>query len=343
MGKYMGNTKIEWADKVWNPATGCTPVSEGCDNCYARRMHERRLWSNEPFSKVTLHLERFEEPLHWHKPRRIFVCSMGDLFHEAVPDEFISHVFAVIWDTPRHTYLILTKRRERMQRLLGSTQFWRSVRGWLKGNLKHCYRDLAIRDTVETLPNVWLGVSCEDQKTADERIPLLLQTPAAIRFVSIEPMLGPVDLNKLPNLPPCSSECPRFARDCHETERWICAQQQQLSNHKLDLVIVGGETGPKARPMHPGWVRSVRDQCQAAHVPFFFKQWGEWILRTKRGMMNTGYGVLAPDGTWHSGQTGWNGRDIDPDTGEAFMIRVGKKVAGQLLDGREWSEFPKEK
>ena len=218
-------TKIEWADEVLNVVTGCTPVSAGCQNCYARRMHGR--FSKEPFSEVKFHPERLDQPLRWLNPRRIFVCSMGDLFHEDVPDEFISRVFGRMRCANQHTFMILTKRPERMR--------------WFIWNL----------------PNVWLGVSVENQSTADERIPMLLKTPAAVRFVSVEPMLGPVDLLSIK-----TSDGDGPSRELI----WIG------EGAGIGWVICGAETGPGARPMDPTWARDLRDQCREAHVRFFMKQ-----------------------------------------------------------------------
>ena len=257
------STKIEWTDEVWNPVTGCDKVSQGCKNCYAERIAER-FWGERKFTDVQCHPERLDIPLHWRKPRRVFVNSMSDLFHEDVTDEFITEVWNVMHDTPQHIYQILTKRPERMQ--------WLTHQQW--GD-----------HLVE--PNVWLGVSCEDQKTAYERIPLLLQAPAAVRFVSLEPLLGPIDLLAI------------FGHDLY------------AMNKGLDWVIVGGESGPHARPMHPDWARSIRDQCVEAGVPFFFKQVGEWATVEEFGTKR-----------------------------ELGILRVGKKKAGRLLDGREWNEFP---
>jgi protein gp37 len=236
----VGKTKIEWTEYSWNPVTGCTPASEGCQNCYAKRMATRLKGrygypEDEPF-KVTLHPEKLKEPLKWKKPRRVFVCSMGDLFHEQVPDEYIAKVWEVMSNASQHTFLVLTKRPQRMKDFLARL-------GWYIHD-RDGYPMEAVLDEggKYTLKNVWLGVTAENQQRADERIPILLQIPAAVRFVSIEPMLGPVVI----------------------PEEWP------------DWVICGGETGPGARPIHPAWVRSLRDQCQAAGTPFFFKSWGEW-------------------------------------------------------------------
>jgi protein gp37 len=210
-------SSIEWTEKTWNPVTGCTPVSAGCDHCYARRMAKRLQGMGQPRYAngfdVTCHPEALGEPLRWKKPRMVFVGSMGDLFHEDVPDEFIQSVFEIMWNASQHTYQILTKRAERLPSLVKDLP-------WPK--------------------NVWLGVSVENRKTA-YRLMMLRSVPAALRFVSFEPLLEDVGAQSLAS---------------------------------IDWAIVGGESGPKARPMHPEWARSIRDQCQAAGVPFFFKQWG---------------------------------------------------------------------
>ena len=228
-------TAIEWTDETWNPMAGCTIVSEGCRNCYAMRMAARleamgqekyaglttrrngsAVWNgeiNEDFAVV-------RQPLRWRRPRRVFVNSMSDLFHERASDALIEAVWRTMRATPRHTYQILTKRPKRM---------------------REAARRLNVGDNGMPLPNVWLGVSIEDTVSAEERIPNLEHTFARVRFLSIEPLLGPligVDLG--------------------------CA----------DWVIVGGESGPGARPMDPDWVRVIRNVCNAVGTPFFFKQWG---------------------------------------------------------------------
>jgi len=268
-------TKIEWTHRegttgvTWNPIAGCTKISEGCAHCYAERMATRLKGrfgypEDEPF-RVTLHPDRLSEPRKWRKPRTVFVCSMGDLFHEVVPGTFIHHIWIQMALCRDHTFLVLTKRPERMAELVPALN-----------NYEH-----------GTPNNVWLGVTAENQQRANERIPLLLQTPAAVRFVSIEPMLGPVDL------------------------RWYLGTGEMLSSHYLDWVIVGGESGPGARPMHPDWARGVRDQCAAAGVPFFFKQWGSADQLAGR----RAYAI----------QAGW---------------RPEEAKGGHLLDGREYHEWP---
>ena len=233
----MTKTKIEWATDVWNPTVGCTKVSSGCKNCYAERMFNR-FHPDEKFSDVRCYPERLNQPLHWKKPRRIFVDSMSDLFHKNVPDDFIREVFLRM-QMSVHTFMILTKRPIRMFK-------------WL------------IRDkNPPILPNVWLGVSVENQATADYRIPLLLQIPAALRFVSVEPMLGPI-VESLSRWYSNDSFDPNGSQKVINRAHWPFP--------KIDWVICGCESGPYKRPMDLDWARSLRDQCQMAGVPFFLKQ-----------------------------------------------------------------------
>ncbi len=462
------NSKIEWTDSSWNPVSGCTPISPGCAHCYAKCIAERFAGGKaypDGFA-VTLHPDKLEEPLHWRKPRMVFVCSMGDLFHDDVPDDFIDRVFTMMALCPQHTFQVLTKRVERMQQYLSN--YGGVVSPGLGASIHWPYS------------HVWLGVTSENQEQADKRIPLLLQTPAAVRFVSIEPLLSPIDLLQWlvggatndgqregisctsrvgeiqcrqgrPDmearrdggrqqdgggliLPPVSdtqasrNECENRLPDGDVLARWAaeirCSGPQdcldgsksfgdpgfygnspqglephkpssgklgigntvgehltQLSRNsaqeesakgrderfsqvdssrcpenqanvqrqgvaaiknsgdvrdnaiggilyppsselgtypRLDWVIVGGETGPGARPMHPDWARSLRDQCQAAGVPFFFKSWGEWWPSGPRIVENAHMVMFGNDP----------------------MYRVGKKAAGHLLDGVEWRQTP---
>lgn len=242
-------SKIEWTDATWNPVTGCTKVSEGCRHCYAMTFAERfRGVPGHYFENgfdLTLRPDKLDQPLNWKRPRKIFVNSMSDLFHERVPDDFIDQVFVTMALAPQHTYQILTKRPQRM--------------------LEWFSRDPAdtddalypFRQKKWPLPNVWIGVSVENQKAADERIPLLIQTPAAVRFLSCEPLLGPVDLFRAEGL-----------------SGGIVNEIEFSAHGNIDWVIVGGESGRGARPMEEEWAINLRDQCQAAGVPFFFKQWG---------------------------------------------------------------------
>ncbi len=324
-------TKIEWTDATWNPITGCAVVSPGCTNCYAMKLAGTRL-KNHPSRKgltkdtkagpvwtgeVRLNRQWLDQPLRWTTPRMIFVCAHGDLFAEGVDQVWIDHVFAVMALAPQHTFQVLTKRPERMREYLLGMSSRRSfiagygalVRG---GNLPDHY-ETAYEAIAKTLPNVWLGVSVEDQRRADERIPVLLETPAAIRWISAEPLLGPLDLT---------------------------------SGHgQLDWVVAGGESGRGARPMHPEWARQLRDQCAVAGVPFLFKQWGEWVPQV--GAVD---GWTIPDDPeisridhrdWEDDHWGEPYRpmwcdDLDDDT----VSRVGKRYAGRLLDGVEHNGFP---
>ena len=211
------STKIEWASETWNPVTGCTPVSEGCEHCYARRMAQRLRGrfgypEDDPFRPGVTHGNKRGEPLNWQQPRKIFVCSMGDLFHGLVSIADQTLVMNMAKICQQHTFIVLTKRPENVP------TFWSARR------------------------NLWMGVSVENQRAADERIPLLLDIPAAVRFVSCEPLLDWVDLDS-----------------------WI---------NYLDWVICGGETGPGARKMEREWAYLLRDQSIISHTPFFFKRWG---------------------------------------------------------------------
>lgn len=241
-------TSIEWTDRTWNPVTGCTKVSPGCDHCYAEGI-ARRFAGSKAFPHgfaVTLHPERLDAPLRWQKPARVFVNSMSDLFHDGVPDEFIARVFAVMAATPQHTYQVLTKRHGRMRSLLSRPVFGHWVAE--QGRQHYHYGDqqgwLAVGKMLggAPLPNVWLGVSVEDQKRADLRIPALLDTPAAVRFLSCEPLIGPVDLTRF--------------------------------GDRVDWVIVGGESGPGARRMDLDWAAQIVTDCQRAGTAVFVKQLG---------------------------------------------------------------------
>lgn len=336
----MGDTAISWTDKTWNPLTGCTRVSAGCDHCYAFQLHDTRhvAWKrgrmpgaapqyHQPFSTVQLLPERLTQPLHWRKPARVFVNSMSDLFHEQVPDEFIDQVWAVMALTPRHTYQILTKRPERMLRYLSRPGLYAGVleasRAWRIARPKLVH--IAISDPARfPLPNVWLGTSIEDQDAANARIPWLLRTPAAVRFLSCEPMLGPLDLTTRPCIHGCDGEQiyeggirkPRYCgQEGCTVER--PGRMDTLLIHDIDWLIAGGESGPHARPLHPDWVRSLRDQCVEAGVKFHFKQWGEWAPPR--------WAILDKH------------LPFDP---YLFMNIEGKRRAGRELDGRTWDEYP---
>lgn len=345
-------SNIEWTDATWPVVQGCDPVSQGCVHCYAvpllwRMMHHPDPKISGPLQglverhtnaagetilrftgKVALREDRLTWPLQWTKPRMIFVPSHGDLFHKNVPDEFIDRVFAVMALCPQHTFQVLTKRSERMREYVNSRS--RDGRYLERQIIDAASEILRARQAVDIryvswnlpgwpLPNVWLGVSAERQQEADERIPHLLQTPAAVRFVSLEPLLGPIKLYSLRHSP--DDYWPRW-------DALKGFKSNQTYTAKIDWVIVGGESGKGARPMHPQWARDIRDQCDAARVAFFFKQWGEHQplaaksdpphLREMRGIFTDRHQYAH---------------------GYAFL-RVGKKAAGRLLDGREHDAMP---
>ena len=349
------NTGIEWTDATWNPIAGCNIVSAGCTNCYAmhtahrqqrmaagagrtshydgttRMSGGRAVWTGK-INVAPDHI--LTKPMSWRKPRMIFVNSMSDLFHESVPDHVIDRVFAVMALCPQHTFQVLTKRPERMReymhkacgRIADAVQPLRTDKS-VVGPLPH----VEVGATWWPLPNVWLGTSVEDQQTADARIPYLLDTPAAVRFISAEPLLGPVDLQEW-------MVCPN-ARDGlfmdPTTGAFECCSECDYTGllGGIDWIIVGGESGPAARPMHPEWARSIRDQCEAAGVAFLFKQWGEYApedaapdFAAERGFSRRSYDIL------HLGT---------PQTGIVNMYHFGKKRAGRLLDGVLHDGYPK--
>lgn len=334
------STAIEWTDTVWNPVTGCTKVSEGCRNCYAFELHEVRhraylKGKNLPrqyaktFNEIQIFPNRLEQPLKWKKPRKIFVNSMSDLFHDQIPDEYLDQVFAVMLacatlDNFDHTFQVLTKRPERMQQYFTERTPSELVQAWAKAGDSWIHvgdGDMYFSEYVESLtsyewnddgtakkgsehipfgsltgifplPNVWLGTSVESPKEK-WRMDVLRKVPTVVRFVSFEPLLDDVG---------------------------------EVDFEGIHWAIAGGESGVNARPMHPDWARDLRDQCQVAGVPFFFKQFGEWApvheLRCNEPRIK--------------GKPWYN---FDPDTS---VCRIGKKAAGRLLDGHEWNEFPKE-
>jgi protein gp37 len=272
------STKIEWTDATWNPVTGCDEVSPGCDNCYAKTFAERfRGTPGHYFEQgfdVVLRPDKLTLPLSWKKPKRVFVNSMSDLFHAKVPIEYIARVFAIMALTPQNTYQVLTKRHGRMRTLLSDLcrcngghvagVHFRSAMSWAvsKANPNRIpgvpddAEERVYFNTPWPLPNVWLGVSVEDQQRADLRIPALLKTPAAKRFLSCEPLLGPVDLTLV------------------DFDGATGLNVLEESSFGIDWVIVGGESGARHRPMDLDWARSLRDQCADAGVPFLFKQVG---------------------------------------------------------------------
>lgn len=303
-------TRIEWADAVWNPTIGCSRISEGCERCYAITAAHRGL--TPAHRGLTVHQdrtvdwtgqvrclpERLTVPLRRRRPTRWFVDSMSDLFHPQVPDAFIARVFAVMAQAHRHTFLILTKRPQRMASLLGDNGDGSAVAALLE-ELWDPHEAEGLYRADWPLPNVWLATSIESDRYT-WRADRLRATPAAVRWLSLEPLLEP-----LPSL--------------HLTG--------------IDWVVAGGESGPGARPAHPGWVRDIRDRCVDAAVPFFFKQWGAWTDQApERGPERR---VVWWDGTTHASST------LPPAGAEpTLMWRVGKHAVGRQLDGRTWDQLP---
>jgi protein gp37 len=333
-------TKIEWTDATWNPVLGCTKVSPCCTHCYAVAVVHKLASNPNPKIQdanvgltayhangkldwtgvVRLIPGRLEIPLRKQAPTRYFVNSLSDLFHERLALEDVDRVFAVMalcaaYDRG-HVFQVLTKRPDRMARYVGDPSTPNRVRACARafvlergpfGRTNQRYPVVGW-----PLPNVWLGTSVENQAAADERIPQLVQAPAAVRFLSCEPLLGPVDLvqavNKLDWLSPAS-----------------------LRPGGIDWVIVGGESGPSARPMHPDWALALRDQCRSAGVAYLFKQWGNWLPYQMPD--------CRPAGTERDRlpeSDGGNYRQVDGE----WLVNVGKKAAGRRLAGRTWDEFP---
>ena len=327
-------TKIEWTDATWNPIVGCSKVSNGCKNCYALPM-AWRLQNNPNIDDIyhdavkrdggktawtgviNFNGEALLKPLKWKKTRKIFVNSMSDLFHENVPDEWIDRVFAVMALCPQHIFQILTKRPERMRAYYQDPARDDKIT-WSQAEFTKRFQSQS-----SALSNVWIGVSVEDQKTADERIPILLKTPAALRWVSAEPLLGPIEFGSV---------------DMHGVAK---VYREKIINH-LDWVVVGGESGHGARPMHPDWVRGIQRQCEEANVPFLFKQWGEWEDQSNKEKCSSEILCHTQDMNVLGAGCKYGGM-LDPDwreKGGAIMGKVGKKAAGRLLDGVEYDQYP---
>jgi protein gp37 len=347
----MGDkSAIEWSDATWNPVRGCTRVSEGCRNCYAEVIAARFSDPGAPYhgfaergrpgskwtGRVDVVWPLFDLPLRWRRPRRIFVNSMSDLFHPDVDVTELASIYAVMVASVHlrgHTMQVLTKRPDHMLTVLSQQEFWDQVNAEagvhvMAGTDPLNRRSDDARATIEDYgpenppPGIWLGTSVENQAEADRRIPHLLGVPAAVRFLSCEPLLGPIDLT------PEADGIYQSLSEWYGPDGFDPSGSQPRQTRRkgyfprVQWVIVGGESGPGARPMHPDWARSLRDQCAAAAVPFFFKQNGEWL---------------------HESQAGWWTRGDDalersPRSGEFY--RVGKKAAGARLDGREWREMP---
>lgn len=373
---------IEWTDATWNPIrarnkiTGklgwhCEHATTGCEHCYAEGFN-KRLGTGLPFKpghrndiEIFLDEQMLAQPLRWKKPRKIFVCSMTDAFADFVTDEMLDKMFAVMALCPQHTFQVLTKRSARMR------TYFKPYDSRRADSLGTKVLELGYQGPLELLPwplpNLWLGVSAERQQEADERIPNLLATPAAIRFISAEPLLGSMDLKRwMPTgkwgsfkgepvyhqtyfMTECehcgwfgSSELCRMSQNVDDADV-VCPACNKIFicdevDAKLHWVIVGGESGRQARSMHPDWPRSLREQCAAARVKFFFKQWGEWAPSTPeeaQGNPRSGWQAIAAHP--HVAKAA----DLYPEAGAKFIARVGKKAAGRLLDGVEHNEFPR--
>jgi protein gp37 len=338
------NTNIEWCDHTFNPWIGCTKVSPGCANCYAETQDKFRSWTPEGWGKgkprKRTSAAKWKEPLKWNRDAsnltktleigaklssrpRVFCASLADWLDDEVPIEWLADLLKLIHDTPHLDWLLLTKRpgnwRKRIEAaaMVSDAAFSGNLAAWLVGAAR---------------PNVWIGTTVEDQARADERIPELLKIPARVRFLSCEPLLEKI----VPKLSATHANCDECAGTGYYGDNGpgiVGNREYQPCDTevpRIHWVICGGESGPKARPMHPDWARSLRDQCQAAGVPFFFKQWGEWLPgkdptdlmpEVKTGDVRL---VLSNE------TDGWG----------VYARRAGKKAAGRLLDGREWNEFP---
>jgi protein gp37 len=383
----MADTSIEWTERTWNPIVGCSLASPGCTNCYAMKMAGRLeamgvecyrgttqktkagfVWTG----KIATNDNALMEPLRRRAPTMWFVNSMSDLFHEDVSEQAIDRIFVVMALRPQHTFQMLTKRADRMRAYVEGFNWQRAVENCRDAAgssliLKHSIADLRRKFglaqrfsydqdcSVWPLPNVWKGVSVEDQKRADERIPDLLATPAAIRWLSCEPLLGTVRLDRI-----------------HQTfddglgHSWESCLNGKRFNEwggsdgeggdvdgcpKVDWVICGGESGARARPMHPDWARSLRDQCADNGVPFFFKQWGDWAPHVAVGNEHGGIDMVPPVSfkAAHRWRRWDHGRSrvarADESVSEflapgVISVPVGKKAAGRLLDGVQHDGVP---
>lgn len=324
-------TKIEWCDMTFNPWIGCTKLSPGCQNCYALDLMETRYrkvkWGPQG-TRLRTSETYWKQPYKWNKQAkkqgtrfRVFCASLADMFEDR--EELIDwrrDLLILMENTPYLDWLLLTKRPENVMSMIEQASGTHNAHTWFEGMGRR----------------VWMGTSVEDQKNADERIPELLKIPARIRFLSAEPLLGPIYL----------------------AHAWLYDYVTGRRDHAfIDWVIVGGESGPKARPMHPDWARSLRDQCKG-NIPFHFKQHGEWISKLdighltkedgwkilpewKEAVKGRESGCLSKSGEYLKDTTTWNGRQGNPeDDYEVSVYKVGKHAAGRLLDGQIWDEFP---
>lgn len=373
------NSAIEWTQRTWNCLVGCTKKSKGCMNCYAIRVAWRLMHNPNP--KIAKKYEgtvakdsagnlnwtgriNFDEdalllPLQWRKPSMIFVNSESDLFHKNVKDEWLDQIFAVMALCQQHTFQVLTKEPERMRAYMQAgrdrvvsymlNKARAGVNGWAdwidgRAARHKCWIEKFDEHVGWPLSNLWAGVSVEDQKTADERISLLLQTPAAVRWISAEPLLSEVDLFDYLHhfrCDECGATDTESPGDSQAFE--FCADDFISEVEGVDWVVCGGESGPGARPMHPDWVRKVRDDCVAAGVPFFFKQQGAWstakpstFSRLSKNRWSHESVTFRADGSRYNPTQPGDLMLSDMVT----MYRTNKHAAGRLLDGQEWNQFP---
>ena len=369
----MGDkTGIGWTEATWNPTTGCDRVSPGCDRCYALSLAARHRvnpkmievgkyqrdghWrTSGPGFGVDVRPDVLDQPLRWTRPRMIFVNSMSDLFHKDIPDDYVADVFAVMALAKWHTFQLLTKRHARMRSLLTSRDFQRMVGEKIKTRWD---KDARVRERTGwmwnvdgslpkwPLPNLWLGVSVEDETWAQRRIPYLLDTPAVLRFLSMEPLLGPVQLDMLVLPSPSAEDTPRAhgwdpkseaSPGAHNvfTDEWWPAEGDPAREYNnrvvgrfgatIDWVIVGGESGKDARPMKTDWVRSLRDQCRNHGVPYFFKQWGAHVP----------YGQMTPE-AFSQYVIRHRGKGLDANA----PVKMTPRSASNLIDGERIEQFP---
>lgn len=366
----MAETTIEWTERTWNPIVGCSLQSPGCKRCYAMKMAGRLEAMGVPYyqgttqktangfvwtGRIAANDNALMEPLRRRSPTMWFVNSMSDLFHEDVSEQAIDRIFVVMALNPQHTFQVLTKRADRMRAYVEGFNWERAIENCRDASgssmiLKHSIAELrrlfglADRFSYDRdlsawpLPNVWKGVSVEDQKRANERVPDLLATPAAIRWLSCEPLLGPVDLR---NIPVAEGVTLDAMTGWHTGYAHRPVQKLPDATNSLDWVVVGGESGPDARPMHPAWARSIREQCSFL-VAFFFKQWGNWISIYDRDRDDPDWRNVPKPGDWNrrrwlnlAGGQGFHGDELH------MMKNVGKKGAGRELDGRTYDGMPR--
>lgn len=370
----MGKTAIEWTERTWNPIVGCSLQSPGCKRCYAMKMAGRLEAMGVPYyqgttqktangfvwtGKIAVNDHALMEPLRRRAPTTWFVNSMSDLFHADVSEQAIDRIFVVMALCPQHTFQVLTKRGDRMRSYVEGFSWERAVENCRDDSgssmiLKHSIADLHRvfglaerfsydRDcTAWPLPNVWKGVSVEDQKRANERVPDLLATPAAIRWLSCEPLLGPVDLRNIPVAEGVTLDAITGYHTGKSDAEGKPIPRLPAALPGLDQVVAGGESGPGSRPPHPDWFRSLRDQCSFI-VAFFMKQWGDWEVAIDRERDDPDWRADYSRKFADRGNTKWlNLEGGCGFHGERFhvMRRVGKKAAGRLLDGVQHDGVP---